>query len=208
MIAMLLFSALSGCFLLETDWWGDAIVDCGPSARLDVEAAIAEVDTDGDGVLTDQDLASGQVALVLEWTGEGRNGVSVHVSELIEIYQFYADWDPSWTARIEVNDCSPDVRVYPKFYPSDRTLSRLPEGELVFDSIGFDVPQFELAEDETSIDTEGSMIITDAGVSTLSGYLDGYGRIDLLSRLGETRTGQTLHVHAFAFRDVATSGAE
>jgi hypothetical protein len=79
-------------------------IDCGQAAGS-LAAALADVDTDGDGVLTAADLAPGEAAAVVSWTGaDGPTGVVAQVAPAALSVCTGCDWDPIWSVPVPA-DC-------------------------------------------------------------------------------------------------------
>lgn len=180
-------------------------VNCHPDDEIDVAAGIAQLDRNGDGALTAEDLEPGEVGAVLSWLGpEGRIGTSVHVTSRSPLVQMgiTPDWETAWGVSAFLEDCKQSVLVGAGFMQEDRYLNSVVTGAHEFTGAGLGITEYEVYSFAGSL-SQGVVHITDAG-PTFSGHLEGSDQVELFSILSEppAPVGQTVRIEAFAFRDL------
>ncbi|MEO0603536.1 MAG: hypothetical protein AAF211_19005 [Myxococcota bacterium] len=181
---------------------GGVTVDCDPAPQSRVEA-LATVDRDGDGQLTAADLASGEAAAVVHWTGrEGPGGRAVAVARDGRVGPGRrTDWDPVWWVPVPAA-CDPEVYVGVAFFAPDRSTDALSVGTADVVSTEFGTLLYEMRENEASVVVEATMALTSVSADRISGHLDGTVSAGLLFLVGEAPWDQTYTVEALAFRDI------
>lgn len=177
-------------------------VDCGQD-YVAVEDLLVDLDSDEDGVLTAADLAPGESAAIVRWTGRaGPNGLAAATSRGAVVRASTSfDWDPVWGADIPM-ECAPVAQAGIAFYAPDRSTDALSVGPAEILTTSFAVIVDEMTEDEASVVVDGTVQLTDVSASTVSGHLQGTVSAGLFRRLGEVPWDQTYTVEAFAFREL------
>lgn len=202
---IVLLSLLAAC----GDGPGRMLVDCYPSAELDVAERLARLDRDGDAEVTPADLLPGQALVLLDWIGDqGSTGTSVHYSDQVEIwYSPYSDWDPRWAVHLEFHDCEPSLGIGISFYGEDRIPTQLKPGEGEFGAY-VSVQDLEVGPSDEGSLSRGVVRVTDVVPSTRASFqMIGYSEIELVSYLPPgPRTGQVVRVEAFVVRDAEIIG--
>ena len=160
------------------------------------DVGLAGLDDDGDGVLTDDDLASGEAAVLSRMVSgddETESGVRDRDSRILM-------GDGRWFLVLGLTGT----------YPLDL-------------EIGFDDENFDLVLDTGPADhrgtratldgylamgssPEGTIEVTEGGEVTGSGWFDGTIRLEIWTEFEEP-TGDEIIIDGFAFKDVAISSA-
>lgn len=175
-------------------------VDCHPVQGLSPEEGVAQLDRDGDGLLTAKDLQPGQVGTVLVWLGpSGPVGTSVHLSSESPMmtYGINDRWESMWGVDEFFRDCDPNLNVGVGFQQEDRDLIQLEVGA---HEMGVSVHAQALEISGHAYMSDGVMRITQVHPK-FSGHMEGSGTVHLESDLTGAPVGQAIRVVAFAFRD-------
>lgn len=184
--------------------------DPGASPIDTVEQAVARLDTDEDGVLTDLDLRprEGRAALridgVHEATGEAAEpGWSVHADFDAEFFLNQGYLRPTWNVKITLG-CVPSATMDIVFEAPDG-IETLEVGSYPVVSMSVLVWTHEVMT-RRDIDppaVAGVVHITEVSEEGVSGWLEGSATGSLFTRIPRpVATGQSMTVEALAFRDV------
>lgn len=173
-----------------------------------VEEAVAKLDTDGDGLLTDLDLRPGEARVVLrlegvhESTGQpSEAGVSLH-SDFQADFNI-APYDPQW-GIFSVLDCMPEAQTL-MWFQFDEGAEYITTGTYPAVALAFSVPAYEVgtAPHRGPQEISGVGHITQISETHASGYFEGRMATPLAAAIPEFRpTGQEVVVEAMAFRDL------
>lgn len=185
----------------------DMAIDCRPETApvlSTVEEAIAVLDADGDGALTDADLGPGEATMVL-----GLTGTHIATGEVSDPgFTIHTDWDASifayrvgnWGIQVACN-CLPMLNVFVNIGDGTLPGEVLTEGEFEGRGIGLDVVELEMHATDTTMD--GTVYVTDVEGDRASGFLTGSGSSAFQRLIPDgALTGQRLSVEAFAFRTI------
>jgi hypothetical protein len=191
----------------------DMAIDCRPETApvlATVEEAVAVLDADGDGALTDADLGPGEATMVL-----GLTGTHIETGEVSDPgFTIHTDWEASifayrvgnWGIQVGCN-CLPMLNVFVNIGDGTLPGEVLTEGEFEGRGIGLDVVELEMHAADTTMD--GTVHVTDVEGDRASGFLIGSGSSAFQRLIPDgALTGQRLSVEAFAFRDILNEEAD
>lgn len=187
----------------------DARIDCRPETApvlSTVEAAIAVIDADGDGALTDADVRSGEAAVIIGLSGthiasgeESEPGFTIHTAWDASLFSWGADF-AYWGAEVTCN-CLPMLNIFVNFEDETLPSGALPPGDFSGKGIGLDVINLEMHATDGEMDA--TVRVTSSEGDRATGYLIGSGSSAFLRLIPEEApTGQRLSVEAFAFREI------
>ena len=152
------------------------------------------LDADGDGALTDADLASGESAVFFSRTGgedDGEEGDAATGATLSPGDGYWALSMPS------VGGLALELTLWFEDPVMD-TWDRLETGTVELGSVSANAEGMLLWVDTR----EGDVTITEADASMASGYFDGTVELTVADDT-ESPTGEVITIEGFAFRDVA-----
>jgi hypothetical protein len=187
----------------------DAAIDCRPDTAPVLatrEEAIAVLDADGDGALTDADLNPGETAVILaltgthEATGEVSDpGYTIHTDWAASLFAYPTD-DASWGIEVTPN-CLPMLKVFVNFGDDTLPPSAITQRDFDGQGLGIDVIDLEMAA--TDVIADFTLRTTGAEGDRVSGYMIGSVSAALQRRIPEEAlTGQRVAVEGFAFREI------
>ena len=159
------------------------------------DAGLAGLDSDGDGVLTDNDLDSG-AAMYSRTTSddsdveEGSRDSSARI--LMGDGRWFLDFDLDATYSIGLQIGFDD----------DNFDLVLDEGDATYRGSQAEVDGFLVMQDSP----EGTIVITEGGEESGSGWFDGTIRLEIWTAMEEP-TGDEVIIEGFGFKDLAISSA-
>lgn len=194
-----------------------ALPACGPADTMhcprfvgtDLTEALDRVDVDGDGQLTEADLADGESVMVFAFTkpnGATRIVTSrdASASMLSLLYQEDGnpppDWGPTSLFGVwhEFTECTANGWSTPWFFDPDPSDPEPSSGTADYHGLSFDIADIEHGSADMGELDEGRVVVDIAG--TASGHLEGQIAVDITSHFTQDLSGERVVLHAHAFR--------
>jgi len=157
-----------------------------------------------DVVFLDTELGSGEGQVAFKWADSNREQwlLSTQTNDIQLVFQEDGpDGRPTWATWIKV-PCSPEAALFVHFAWEDGRLSPLIPGAYPIVLVSFDVPDREQSTDNSSLQVDGDVIITEVSEGHVSGHLQGWGSGALKSNLTQEALGVKYTVGAQVFKEV------
>lgn len=168
------------------------------------DTGLGDLDDNGDGVLTDEDLAEGEAAAKVVWTlSDGTEQVGLHRTDRAKVVHCDGLNDCThWAVWFRI-ECDPEAALFPWFVgPESEPLDAGDHDIWVY---SYDLPAYENGGSDE--DGDGNMLITNIDGDFASGHLvDPVSDIDVLDYVLGDSSGRRVRIEAFAFSNIP--GAE
>lgn len=177
----------------------DDAVDCRSLAVAG--STMEEADTNGDGALTDEDVAPGGAVAILRFEEGGDTyDVVTRSTDVRLVANPRFEGVLTWSVW-QIEACDPEMSVFLGFPTLDRYRgTALEVGVVAPSGFAIDVPNYEQGIREASI--AGEVHLTEAQASSASGYFVGTGEGPLFSYLYAEPVGTSVSLLGMAFREV------
>jgi hypothetical protein len=192
-LALFLVTMLCGCTSSDQP-------DYGSTQRCaDSENGLGELDSNGDGELTEDDLSSGEAALWVQWDDEDGQQFGRYRSEQSR-FRYLTDTGLPWWAAWFETDCGDGSHSAFVWFEAEAQDGTMNEGYWPTRSLDWDIPWMERGGGTQDV---GGYVVLTGDLSGMSGHTSGLvGSFLLQDYIAGEPTGETLTIIALAFRDV------
>lgn len=185
---------------------------CSATSQQSDVLELGGLDTNGDGLLTDEDLEPGQAAIYLSYWAPGSSGEPVEIRHVAEQPRMFFDegqimCPPGWGLRVQVTDSNVEQDFFVQFWfaDTDPANAEMSVGQGDIELVGVDIPSLEQGG-EARGPFEAPMRISESTGATSSGRHEGDVNIEVAYYSpGTTPTGERFLIHSVAFRDIRTA---